>query len=171
MRELAFPDVKVGDKFVIGYWALATDEVREIKVVTRATSQEFTLEPLGGGYGQKYWTESRQIIGTVGFGHDILRSATDKDIENFQKKLADKQAKEEQSGRQERETADKISQIEAPLKYGPFAVRTHASYDQEDSDYEISFKNLTEAEARDIVEAVAARFSCEVNSGGLEPPT
>jgi hypothetical protein len=158
MRELAFPDVKVGDKFVIGYWALATDEVREIKVVTRATSQEFTLEPLGGGYGQKYWTESRQIIGTVGFGHDILRSATDQDIENFQKKLADKQAKEEQSARQERERADKISQIEAPLRSGPFAVRTHASYDQKDSDYEISFKNLTEAEARDIVEAVAARL-------------
>jgi hypothetical protein len=158
MREPAFPDVKLGDKFVIGYWALATDEVREIKVVTRATPQEFTLEPLGGGIGQKYWMESRQIIGTVGFGHDILRSATDKDIENFQKKLVDKQAKEEQSGRQERETADKISLLEAPLKYGPFAARTRASYDQENSDYEISFKNLTEAEARDIVEAVAVRL-------------
>src|ERR1700731_2112468 len=161
MQDLAFHEVKVGDKFVIGYWALATDEVREIKVVTRATPKEFTLEPLGGGYGQRYWKESRQIIGTVGFGHDILRSATDQDIENFQRKLADKQAKVEQSGRQERETADKISQIEAPLKSGPFASHTHVSYDRKDSDYEISFKNLTEAEARDVVKAVAARLVVE----------
>ncbi len=159
MREQrVFPNVKVGDKFVIGYWALGTDEVRQIKIVTRATPQEFALEPLGGGYEQRYWKESGQIIGTVGFGHDILRSATDKDIENFQKKLADKQAKEEQSSRQERETADKISQIEAPLKSGPFAARTHASYDQQDSVYEIRFKNLTEAEAQDIVQSVAAQL-------------
>jgi hypothetical protein len=46
----------------------------------------------------------------------------------------------------------------SPTEVRPFAAHTHVSYDRKDSDYEISFKNLTEADARDIVEAVAARL-------------